>query len=86
MVLQWPCSVPVAPGSSYTYNLTVNQNGIYWDHCRIDYCYPGGHRAPFIVHDNKSYFCDDYDDDMTVTTNDWYHALAEEIKPESKNL
>ncbi|KAJ5363571.1 Multicopper oxidase type 2 [Penicillium cataractarum] len=77
---------PVAPGSSYTYNFTVNQNGTYWYHCHTDYCYPDGYRAPFIVHDNSSYFYDDYDEEMTLTMSDWYHTLAEDIKPEFMSL
>ena len=35
---------PVPPGSSITYNFTVNQNGTYWYHCHTDYCYPDGYR------------------------------------------
>ncbi|OKO96553.1 Iron transport multicopper oxidase FET3 [Penicillium subrubescens] len=72
---------PVAPGSSYLYNFTVNQNGTYWYHCHTDYFYPDGNRAPFIVHDNSSYFYEDYEE-MTLTMSDWYHTLAEDIKPE----
>lgn len=77
---------PVAPGSSFTCNFTVNQNGTYWYHCHTDYCYPGGYRAPFIVHDNSSYFYDDYDEEMTLTMSDWYYTLAEDIKPEFMSL
>ncbi|KAJ5732354.1 Multicopper oxidase type 2 [Penicillium malachiteum] len=77
---------PVPPGSSMTYNFTVNQNGTYWYHCHTDYCYPDGYRAPFIVHDNSSYFYDDYDDEMTITISDWYHKLAEDIKPTFMSL
>jgi iron transport multicopper oxidase len=33
---------PIPPGSSYTYNFTVNQNGTYWYHCHTDACYPDG--------------------------------------------
>ncbi|PYH40724.1 putative ferrooxidoreductase Fet3 [Aspergillus saccharolyticus JOP 1030-1] len=73
---------PVAPGSSITYNFTVNQNGTYWYHCHTDYCYPDGYRQALIVHDNNSYFANEYEEEFTVTLSDWYHELAEDIKPE----
>ncbi|KAJ5113973.1 hypothetical protein N7456_002507 [Penicillium angulare] len=77
---------PVPPGSSYLYNFTVNQNGTYWYHCHTDYCYPDGYRAPFIVHDNESYFADSFDDEMVFSMSDWYHELMEDIKPEFMSL
>ncbi|KAJ5645758.1 Multicopper oxidase type 2 [Penicillium longicatenatum] len=77
---------PVAPGSSFTYNFTVNQNGTYWYHCHTDYCYPDGYRAPFVVHDNGSYFADKVDKEMVLTMSDWYHELSEDIKPEFMSL
>ncbi|GAQ34224.1 ferroxidase fet3 [Aspergillus tubingensis] len=72
---------PVPPGSSITYNFTVNQNGTYWYHCHTDYCYPDGYRQALIVHDNSSYFADKYDEDLTITMTDWYHELTETIAP-----
>ncbi|PWY88540.1 hypothetical protein BO70DRAFT_359994, partial [Aspergillus heteromorphus CBS 117.55] len=72
---------PVPPGSSFTYNFTVNQNGTYWYHCHTDYCYPDGYRQALIVHDNSSYFHDLYDDEYTLTMSDWYHTLTEDIAP-----
>ncbi|RAL13181.1 putative ferrooxidoreductase Fet3 [Aspergillus homomorphus CBS 101889] len=77
---------PIAPGSSFTYNFTVNQNGTYWYHCHTDYCYPDGYRQALIVHDNTSYFANDYDEELLVTISDWYHELAEDIKPEFMSL
>ncbi|KAJ5713469.1 Iron transport multicopper oxidase fetC [Penicillium malachiteum] len=70
---------PVAPGSSITYNFTVEQHGTYWYHCHTDYCYPDGYRAPLIVHDNSSYFNDMYDEEFTISLSDWYHDLMEDI-------
>ncbi|XHG04318.1 hypothetical protein AWENTII_007594 [Aspergillus wentii] len=72
---------PVVPGSSITYDFTVNQNGTYWYHCHTDYCYPDGYRQALIVHDNESYFHDLYDEEFTVTLSDWYHELVEDIAP-----
>ncbi|RFU23617.1 hypothetical protein B7463_g12721, partial [Scytalidium lignicola] len=73
---------PVPPGSSITYNFTVNQNGTYWYHCHTDFCYPDGYRQAFIVHDNDAYFNDLYDEEVTVTMSDWYHDLVEDIAPD----
>ncbi|KAL3473071.1 Cupredoxin [Aspergillus californicus] len=77
---------PVPPGSSITYNFTVNQNGTYWYHCHTDYCYPDGYRQALIVHDDNAYFADQYEEEFTVTLSDWYHDLAEDIKPEFMSL
>ncbi|KAJ6019679.1 hypothetical protein N7499_009355 [Penicillium canescens] len=77
---------PIPPGSSYTYNLTVNQNGTYWYHCHTDACYPDGYRQALIVHDNSSYFNDMYDEEFTITLSDWYHELVEDIMPSFINL
>ncbi|KAH8817166.1 Fet3 ferroxidase-like protein [Xylogone sp. PMI_703] len=73
---------PVPPGSSITYNFTVNQNGTYWYHCHTDFCYPDGYRQALIVHDNDAYFHDQYDEEITVTMSDWYHNLIEGIAPD----
>jgi iron transport multicopper oxidase len=73
---------PVPPGSDFTYNFTVNQNGTYWYHCHTDYCYPDGYRQALIVHDNDSYFHDQYDEEFVVTVSDWYHEMAEGIAPD----
>ncbi|KAJ6036778.1 Iron transport multicopper oxidase fetC [Penicillium herquei] len=69
---------PVAPGSSITYNFTVEQHGTYWYHCHTDYCYPDGYRAPLIVQDNSSYFHDMYHGEHVVSLSDWYHKLLQE--------
>ncbi|KAI1613219.1 ferrooxidoreductase Fet3 [Exophiala viscosa] len=70
---------PIGPGSSFTYNFTVNQNGTYWYHCHTDFCYPDGYRQALIVHDDDAYFADEYDEEFTVTISDWYHDLVEDI-------
>ncbi|KAJ6098750.1 hypothetical protein N7467_000285 [Penicillium canescens] len=77
---------PIPPGSSYTYNFTVNQNGTYWYHCHTDACYPDGYRQALIVHDNSSYFNDMYDEEFTITLSDWYHELVEDIMPSFINV
>ncbi|KAA8642428.1 hypothetical protein EYZ11_005607 [Aspergillus tanneri] len=70
---------PIPPGSSFTYNFTVNQNGTYWYHCHTDACYPDGYRQALIVHDKDAYYKDMYDEEFTLTMSDWYHQLVEDI-------
>ncbi|OJJ51810.1 hypothetical protein ASPZODRAFT_127944 [Penicilliopsis zonata CBS 506.65] len=77
---------PIPPGSSFTYNFTVNQNGTYWYHCHTDWCYPDGYRQALVVHDSDAYFAGEIEDEFTVTMTDWYHTLAEDIKPEFMSL
>ncbi|ETN46362.1 uncharacterized protein HMPREF1541_00546 [Cyphellophora europaea CBS 101466] len=66
---------PIPPGSSFTYNFTVNQPGTYWYHSHVDGQYPDGLRGPLIVHDPDSPFKDQYDDEFVLTLSDWYHDL-----------
>ncbi|POR39497.1 Iron transport multicopper oxidase FET3 [Tolypocladium paradoxum] len=77
---------PVPPGSSITYNFTVNQNGTYWYHCHTDYCYPDGYRQALIVHDGDAFFNDDYDEELVLTMTDWYHDLVEDLSTEFMSL
>lgn len=77
---------PVPPGSEITYNFTVNQNGTYWYHCHVDYCYPDGYRQALIVHDKDAYFAEDFKEDFTLTMTDWYHELVEDIAPSFLSL
>ncbi|KAL2443877.1 Iron transport multicopper oxidase fetC [Exophiala dermatitidis] len=77
---------PIPPGSSFTYNFTVNQNGTYWYHCHTDFCYPDGYRQALIVHDEDAFFNDMYDEELTITLSDWYHELSEDIAPDFLSL
>ena len=77
---------PVPPGSSITYNFTVNQNGTYWYHCHTDFCYPDGYRQALIVHNPDAYFYDEVDEEFTITLSDWYHELVEDIAPDFLSL
>lgn len=70
---------PVPPGSSMTYNFTVNQNGTYWYHCHTDNCYPDGYRQALIVHDKDAYFAHNYTEEFTLTMSDWYHDMTETL-------
>jgi iron transport multicopper oxidase len=77
---------PVPPGSSITYNFTVNQSGTYWYHCHTDYCYPDGYRQALIVHDKDAYFAKEYDEEFTITVTDWYHDLVEDLSKDFMSL
>lgn len=65
------------PGSNFTYDFVVNQNGTYWYHSHVEGQYPDGYRAPFIVHDKHAYFHDMYDEELTFTLSDWYNEVMD---------
>lgn len=77
---------PIPPGSSFTYNFTVDQNGTYWYHCHTEFCYPDGYRQALIVHDQDAYFNDMYDEEVVITLSDWYHDMVEGIAPSFLSL
>ncbi|KAF2396460.1 iron transport multicopper oxidase FET3 [Trichodelitschia bisporula] len=68
------CSIP--PGSSFTYNFTVDQPGTYWYHSHVKAQYPEGLRGPFIVHDPDMPFKDQYDEEIVLPLSDWYHQMV----------
>ncbi|KAK4173265.1 putative precursor of iron transport multicopper oxidase FET3 [Triangularia setosa] len=65
------CAIP--PGSSFTYNFTVTQPGIYWYHSHVHGQYPDGLRGPLIVHDPDDPFVDKYSETQLLTVSDWYY-------------
>ncbi|KAI5863528.1 putative ferroxidase [Durotheca rogersii] len=71
------CSI--APGSSFTYNFTINQPGTYWYHSHTNAQYPDGLRGPLIVHDPESPFLDQYDEERILTVSDWYHGQMTDL-------
>ncbi|EFQ33392.1 multicopper oxidase [Colletotrichum graminicola] len=73
------CAIP--PGSSFTYNFTINQPGTYWYHSHTKSQYPDGLRAPLIVHDPKSPFIGKYDEEVVVSLSDWYHNQMADLIP-----
>ncbi|KAH7171409.1 Cupredoxin [Dactylonectria macrodidyma] len=77
---------PVTPGSSITYNFTVDQAGTYWYHCHTDYCYPDGYRQALLVHDDDAFFADDFDEEIVLTMTDWYHELVEDLEAQFMSL
>ncbi|KAM7184643.1 Cupredoxin [Naviculisporaceae sp. PSN 640] len=63
----------IQPGSSFTYNFTIEQPGTYWYHSHTKGQYPDGLRAPLIIHDPESPFKHLYDEELVLTVSDWYH-------------
>ncbi|KAF7450232.1 Iron transport multicopper oxidase FET3 [Pyrenophora tritici-repentis] len=69
----------ISPGSSFTYNFTIDQPGTYWYHSHERGQYPDGIRGPLIVHDNDSPFKDFYDEEIILTLSDWYHERMQPL-------
>lgn len=66
-------SCPIVPGSSITYKFVADAPGTYWYHSHNMAQYPDGLRGPFIIHDGKGPYQNDYDDEVILTVSDWYH-------------
>ncbi|ORX49058.1 hypothetical protein DM01DRAFT_1338235 [Hesseltinella vesiculosa] len=68
------CAIPPNHGLKYEFNIT--QHGTYWIHSHYKGQYMDGLRAPLILHNvNETYA---YDEDLTVTVADWYHAQSDD--------
>ncbi|KAH8197370.1 hypothetical protein TruAng_008463 [Truncatella angustata] len=71
----------IQPGSSFTYNFTIDQPGTYWYHSHTRGQYPDGLRGPLIIHDPDSPFLGQYDEEVVLTVSDWYHDLMTDMLP-----
>ncbi|KAG6242427.1 hypothetical protein E4U25_004020 [Claviceps purpurea] len=74
------CGVP--PGSSITYNFTVDQPGTYWYHSHNDGQYPDGLRGPVVVHDPEFPYSKEIDQEVVLTLSDWYHDEIRDLIPQ----
>ncbi|KAG8624405.1 hypothetical protein KVT40_007472 [Elsinoe batatas] len=63
----------IAPGSSMTYNFTVDQSGTYWYHSHSRGQYPDGLRQLLLVNDPENPVNGQYDHEVSLTLSDWYH-------------
>ncbi|KAJ1323451.1 iron transport multicopper oxidase [Microdochium nivale] len=70
----------IMPGSSFTYDFTIDQPGTYWYHSHSKGQYPDGLRGPLIVTDPAAPFA--YDDEVVLTLSDWYHGQMAELIPQ----
>ncbi|RFU27203.1 hypothetical protein B7463_g9130, partial [Scytalidium lignicola] len=64
---------PIPPGSNFTYTFNINSPGSYWYHSHDMGQYPDGLRGPLIVHDPNDPYIGQYDEELLLTTSDWYH-------------
>ncbi|KAI1101784.1 putative ferroxidase [Jackrogersella minutella] len=74
----------IAPGSSFTYNFTINQPGTYWYHSHTNGQYPDGLRGPLIIHDPDSPFLNTsyaQENERVLTVSDWYHDQMTDLLP-----
>ena len=71
------CAIP--PGSSFTYDFTVDQVGTYWYHAHIRGQYPDGLRGVFVVNDPENPFKGQYEEESTLTLSDWYHDSMQSL-------
>ncbi|PVI00038.1 Ferroxidase [Periconia macrospinosa] len=69
----------IQPGSSMTYNFTIDQPGTYWYHSHVRGQYPDGLRGPLIVDDPDDPHKDLYDEEIVITFSDWYHGMMNDL-------
>ena len=63
----------IAPGSTFTYNLTMRQSGTFWIHGHLNGQYVDGLQSAFIVKDEQDKQVYKYDDEYVIALTDWYH-------------
>ncbi|KAG0051271.1 hypothetical protein BGZ83_003905 [Gryganskiella cystojenkinii] len=67
------CAIP--PGQSMTYNYTIdNQWGTYWWHAHAASQYLDGILGPLIVHSPDEPHLKEYDEDIIMMIQDFYHT------------
>lgn len=75
---------PIPPGETMLYNFTVaDQVGTYWYHSHTSGQYGDGMRGVFVIEDDD--FPYDYDEEVILTVNEWYHELSDELSPSFLN-
>ncbi|VEU23475.1 DEKNAAC104578 [Brettanomyces naardenensis] len=77
------CDIP--PNETLTYNFTVpDQHGPYWYHSHSKGQYMDGMVGPVIIEDiEKPPY--DYDEEVLLTLEEWYHKEVSEMIPEFLN-
>jgi len=68
---------PIPPGSSFTYEFTVNQTGTYWYHAHESVQFGDGLRGVLVIEDQEK--DNDYDEDVVISLSDWYYGKSEEL-------
>ncbi|KAL2914214.1 ferroxidase fet3 [Polyrhizophydium stewartii] len=67
----------IAPGSTFTYNIPIQQTGTYWLHGHRYGQYVDGLRTPLILRPQNQTRLK-FDDEIVLSLSDWYH---QEHKP-----
>lgn len=70
---------PIAPGSQFVYSFQLDAPGAFWYHSHNGGQYPDGLRGPLIVHDPHDPYKGQYDDEILMTTSDWYHTPVPDL-------
>ncbi|KAJ1323061.1 iron transport multicopper oxidase [Microdochium nivale] len=70
---------PIPPGSTFTYNFTLQQPGTYWYHSHNKGQYPDGLRGPLIINDPQDPHKDLYSEELVLSVSDWYHTPMTEL-------
>ncbi|CAG8811937.1 24926_t:CDS:2 [Gigaspora margarita] len=83
---QSQCGIP--SNGTFTYKFQVDQSGTYWYHSHLKTQYIDGLSGPLIIHDPDDPYIKDYDEEIIVLLQDWYHndskpLLAYYLSPES---
>ncbi|CAG8671084.1 5439_t:CDS:2 [Cetraspora pellucida] len=84
---QTQCGIP--PNETFTYKYKVCQSGTYWYHSHSRAQYIEGFVGPLVIHDPEDPYCKEYDEEIIVLLQDWYHnnsktLLATFLSPESE--
>ncbi|CAG8685777.1 2839_t:CDS:2, partial [Dentiscutata erythropus] len=81
------CGIP--PNKTFAYKYYLDQSGTYWYHSHSRAQYIEGIVGPLIVHDPKDPYRHEYDEEIVILLQDWYHndsksLLATFLSPESQ--
>jgi len=72
------CGLP--PGQSSTYSFPVpNQHGTFWYHSHKGLQYAEGVAGPFIIQSPNAIYVADYDEEIMVAVQDWYHSTLDDL-------
>lgn len=76
----------ITPGSSFTYNVNMQQSGTYWIHSHRAGQYPDGLRTPLIIYNPADPAKFGYTQEYLLGLSDWYYEehgplYAEFVRP-----
>ncbi|CAG8465919.1 13594_t:CDS:2 [Dentiscutata erythropus] len=74
------CGIPSK--KTFTYEFKVDQSGTYWYHSHSKAQYIDGIVGPLIAHDPDDPYLEEYDEEIVVLLQDWYHTDAKTLLPQ----